>query len=409
MFKSYIVSIIGFLLGVGVFVFAQLYTKAYSNEDLKQGYSFNAATIEQKLLGKTLEEVSERYLAPESLKKQKGKGNMIARYENIKIFTRGEKTIINGMDITYKNGVAASIKYDEPRKNKDAIFANYSPLAFFFMDKEFLTKDQEVINTKKAEKWQIPLLILFLVFLVNIPFLLSWPLATLMAKKIGGGVSVFLALVLWLALYWIYLGIAAYAIGTAMLFLILGGIWILIALGAFARAVRPVYSAPSGYGPSSYDPSDYDTSSSSSGPAPSYQPPLKPKTDDPAVQHLQNLGALLSLSYAGKLPVDAKTNVIGDIATREQVDIESFKYAMNNITLEAPKHVSGQRKMQFIDDIATIVACETSFSNPFLGAAVMIAEHYGLDSNQFLGRVKTIARTKYQRNFPDDYTVVDNQ
>ena len=215
---------------------------------------------------------------------------MVARYENIKIFTRGEKTIIEGMDITYRNGVAASIKYDEPRKNKDAIFANYSPLAFFFMDKEFLAKDQEVVNTKKAEKWQIPLLILLLVFLVNIPFLLSWPLATLMAKKIGGGVSVFLALVLWLALYWMYLGIAAYAIGTAMIFLILGGIWILIALGAFARAVRPVYTAPSGY-----DPSDYDTSSSSSGPASSYQPPLQPKTDSPAVQHLQNLAALLSL------------------------------------------------------------------------------------------------------------------
>lgn len=404
MFKSYIVSIIGFLLGVGVIVYAQLYTKAYSNEDLKQGYSFNAASIEQKLLGKTLEEVSEQYLAPESLKKQKGKGNMVARYENIKIFTRGEKTIINGMDITYKNGVAASIKYDEPRKSKDAIFANYSPLAFFFMDKEFLTKDQEVINTKKAEKWQIPLLILLLVFLVNIPFLLSWPLAILMAKKIGGGVSVFLALVLWLALYWIYLGIAAYAIGTAMIFLILGGIWILIALGAFARAARPVYSTPSGY-----DPSDYDTSSPSSGPAPSYQPPLKPKTDDPAVQHLQNLAALLSLSYAGKLPVDAKTALISDIATREQVDIESFKYAMNNITLEAPKHVSGQRKMQFIDDIAAILACETSFSNPFFGAAVMIAEHYGLESNQFLGRVKTIAKMKYQRDFPGDYTVIDNQ
>ena len=404
MFKSYIVSFIGFLLGVGVIIYAQLYTKAYSNEDLKQGYSFNAASIEQKLLGKTLEEVSEQYLAPESLKKQKGKGNMIARYENIKIFTRGEKTIINGMDITYKNGVAASIKYDEPRKSKDAIFANYSPLAFFFMDKEFLTKDQEVINTKKAEKWQIPLLILLLVFLVNIPFLLSWPLATLMAKKIGGGVSVFLALVLWLALYWIYLGIAAYAIGTAMIFLILGGVWILIALGAFARAARPVYSAPSGY-----DSSGYDTSSPSSGPAPSYQPPLKPKTDDPAVQHLQNLAALLSLSYAGKLPVDAKTDIIGDIATREQVDIESFKYAMNNISLDAPKHVSGQRKMQFIDDIATIVACETSFSNSFLGAAIIIAEHYGLESNQFLGRVKAIAKMKYQRDFPGDYTVIDNQ
>lgn len=404
MFKSYIVSIIGFLLGVGVIVYAQLYTKAYSNEDLKQGYSFNAASIEQKLLGKTLEEVSEQYLAPESLKKQKGKGNMIARYENIKIFTRGEKTIIEGMDITYKNGVAASIKYDEPRKNKDAIFANYSPLAFFFMDKEFLTKDQEVINTKKAEKWQVPLLILLLVFLVNIPFLLSWPLATLMAKKIGGGVSVFLVLVLWLALYWIYLGIAAYAIGTAMIFLILGGVWILIALGAFSRATRPVYSAPSGY-----DSSGYDTSSPSSGPASSYQPPLKPKTDDPAVQHLQNLAALLSFSYAGKLPVDTKTDIISDIATREQVDIESFKYAMNNISLDAPKHVSGQRKMQFIDDIATIVACETSFSNPFLGGAVMIAEHYGLESNQFLGRVKAIAKMKYQRDFPGDYTVIDNQ
>ena len=401
MFKSYIVSIIGFLLGVGAIIYAGIYTNYFEPDNVKQTYVFNAKTIELKLIGKTSEEIAENYLPPVSVKKLKGQGNQIAHYEDIKIFTRHEKTVVESMDITFKKNVAESIKYGEAHKNRDASFANASPLAFWLMDKELFTKGKEVIESEQAEKWQIPLLLLLLVFLVNLPFLLTWPLATLMAKKMDD-VAFFLIAPLWLLLYWIYLGIAAYAIGTAMVFLILGGIWLLIAMRAFYRAVdTPVYSGSTG----GYSGSSYGSGSSSSSGS-SYQPPKQPITETVEVRHFENLSALFTIAQMDKLPQDKIMQTISDIGLREKIDMDAFKYAVAHPSLEIPLGVTGSRKMQFVDDIAQVITCQTTISDKFLSVGLSFAEKYGLDTDQFSGRLRSVAYSKYQRKFPTDYDFI---
>ena len=393
MFKSYIVSIIGFLLGVGAIIYAGIYTNYEEPENVKQTYVFNAGSIEQKLLGKTPEEISEKYLAPVSTKKLKGKGNQVSHYENIKIFTRHEKTVVETLDITFRNGVAESLKYGEPRKNKDASFANASPLAFWLMDKEIFTKGSEVIKAEQAEKWQIPLLLLLLVFLVNLPFLLTWPLATLMAKKMDDA-AFFLIAPLWLLLYWVYLGIAAYAFGTAMLFLILGGIWLLIAMRAFYRTVdTSVYSGSTG---------GYSGSSYGSGTGSTY-------VSQDVCNHIGNLWILVRLCSLADIDPKKRMDFLADIATRERVATSTFKGIINNPTLSDPKPVSNSLKEEFLDDLAGILLCDTTFSDVQSGYAFTVSEVYGEKREKFIGRMITYARTELGKQFPEDYTVVESK
>ena len=390
MFKSYIVSIIGFLLGVGAIVYAGIYTNYVEPDNVRQTCVFSSKTINQKLIGKTPEEISEKYLAPVSTKKLKGKGNQISHYENVRIFTRHEKTVVETLDITFQNGVAESLKYGEPRKNKDASFANASPLAFWLMDKEIFTKGSEVIKAEQAEKWQIPLLLLLLVFLVNLPFLLTWPLATLMAKKMDDA-AFFLIAPLWLLLYWIYLGIAAYAIGTAMVFLVLGGIWLLIAMRAFYRAVdTPVYSGSTG---------GYSGSSSGSGSSSSY-------VSQDVRNHLGNLWILVQLCSLADIDPQKRMEFLAKIATRERAATPNFKEILSNAKMSDPKPVSNARKEEFLDDLAGILLCDTTFSDVQSGYAFTVSEVYGEEIEKFTGRMITYARTELGYQFPEDYTVV---
>ena len=392
MFRSYIASIIGFLLGVGTLLYAGLFTEDVDPDNVKQEYSFNSASIHQKLIGKTLEEITEQYLPPTSVKAQKGKGNMVAHYEGIKIFTRGEKTLVYDMDITFKQGWANSISYGKPTVNWDAKIANASPLAFFLMDKEVFTKHYDVVTPKTAEKWQIPLLLLLLVILVNFPFLLTWPLATLMAKKMNDSVAFFLIAILWGVLYWVYLGIAAYAFGTALMFLILGGIWYLYALRKFYRTVHPVTYSSS----SSYD-SSYDSGSGST------------YVGQDVRSHIGNLWILVQLCSFADIDPKKRMDFLADIATRERVSTPDFKEIINNATLSEPKHVSNSRKEEFLDDLAGVLVCDTTFSDAQSGYAFTVAEAYGEKREKFIGRMITYARTELGKQFPEDYTVVESK
>ena len=408
MFKSYLASIVGFLLAAGTIVYAGLYTRFADQGNVRDTYVFNSKSIEQKLAGKTIEEITELYLPPVSVKTMKGKGNMVARYEDIKIFTRGEKSIVKGMTVTYKNGKADSFQYDEPTKDRDAGLANASPLAFFLMDKEILTKHQEPINSVKAEKWQIPIMLLLLVILANLPFFLTWPLSTMMAKKMDGNLAIIMVPLMWLLLYWIYLGIAAYAIGTAMIVVVLGAMWLLIAFVALTRTlVRPVRARTP---KPSYEES-YPPSAPRQKQARAPQPPRKPQRDprkDEAVEHLRNVAAFLSLAQQNKMPVENINVLISDIATRENVDIESFKYAMANPSLEVGKHLSASRKQQFIDDLIELLVCEQTIGTLQIGLVMLLCgEKY--HSEDYKDRIRDIALNKYHRNFMDDYTVIQNE
>ena len=387
MFKSYILSIIGLLLGVGALAFVFVYQKGLEPENTKYNCAFNAASIEGKIIGNKLDDLSAKYLPPVSVKKKAGKGNLVAHYEDIKIFTRGEKTIIREMDVTYKDSVATEIAYGEPHKAMDARIVNASPLSFILMDLEIFTRDKESVTTQKAKSGEVVLLLLWLVLMANLPFLLTWPLATFVAKKVEYPMSAVIMLPLWLVLYWIFYGIAAYAIGTAMLLIVLGAIWLLIALKTFHRAIAP-----------EPEPEPYD-----------YQEPSNPGSDynrnaDPArvqdyVYHVQNLAVVVTMASYAKNVSEARAEFLTKIAMREGIGIDLFNKALSSPTLNIHQPQDPSLKEEFIDNFAKILLCDSSFSTVQLGAAMTLAKGFGITEDDFGARLRSLAQSVYHRDF----------
>ena len=387
MFKSYILSIIGLLLGVGALAFIYIYRSGLEPENTKYDCSFNSATIEGKIVGLKLDDVSAKYLAPASLKKKAGRGNYIAHYDNVKIFTRGEKAIVWDMDVTYKDSVATAITLGDPHTNMDARVANASPLSFTLMNLEIFTRSKEAANTQKAEKWQVVLMILWLVLMANLPFLLTWPLATLAAKKIEAPWSALLVIPMWLVLYWIFYGIAAYAIGTAMLLIVLGVMWLLIALRAFHKAIAP-----------EPEPVPYEYEEPSNPGSGSTNSPDSARFQD-YVYHVQNLAVIVTMASYAKNVSEARAEFLTKIAMREGIGIDLFNKALSSPTMVIHQPSDPSLKDVFIDNFAKILLCDSSFSTVQLGAAITMAEGFGITDDEFGNRLMSIASSVYHREY----------
>ncbi|MBQ9410000.1 MAG: hypothetical protein IJU21_00145 [Bacteroidales bacterium] len=387
MFKSYILSFLGMLLGVGALVFIYIYRNGLEPENTKYSCAFNSATVESKIIGLKLDDVSEKYLAPISVKKKAGKGNMVAHYEDVKILTRGEKTIVWDMDVTYKDSVATAITLGEPHTNMDARFANASPFSFTLMNLELFTRSKESVNTQKAKPWQVILMVIWLVLMANLPFLLTWPLATLAAKKIEAPWSALVVIPMWLVLYWIYYGIAAYAIGTAMLLLVLGVMWLLIALRAFHKAIRPEPE------PQPYQPED------SSNPGSDYNNNADSARFQDYVYHVQNLAVIVTMASYAKNVSEERAKFLTNIAMKEGIGIDLFNKALSSPTMVIHQPSDPSLKDVFIDNFAKILLCDSSFSTVQLGAAITMAEGFGLTDDEFGQRLVSIASSVYHREY----------
>ena len=389
MFKSYILSIIGVLLGVGAIAFVYKLSKDVEPENIRYICSFNSATIENRIIGQKLDVLSEKYLPPVSVKKKAGRGNMVAHYEDVKIFTRGAEGIIRQMDVTYKDSVATEIVYGEPRKNMDAKIVNASPLALVLIDHEIFTKNKETTEKHKATTPETIMILIWLLLMSNLPFLFTWPLATFAAKKMEYPWNALLVVSVWLLLYWIYLGIAAYAIGTAVLFLVIDAIWLFLAMKFFFRIVKPepvpTYSSPS----DSYDSGSGRDSSSNANPA---------RLQD-YTYHLQNLAVIASLAAYAKNVSEERAKFITNIATKEGIGIDLFNKALSSPTMVIHQPSDPSLKDVFIDNFAKILLCDSSFSTVQLGAAITMAEGFGITDDEFGNRLMSIASSVYHRDY----------
>ena len=398
MFKSYVLSIVGMLLGVGALVFIYIYRDKLEPENAKYNCVFNSATLESKIIGLKLDDVSEKYLAPASVKtvkKKGGKKDILAHYEDVKIFTRGEKTVVREMDVTYQDSVATAITLGEPHATKDASIANFSPLAFTLIDAEIFTRSKETVNTEKAQKWQAVLLILWLIVMANLPFFLTWPLATWAAKKLDTPWGALLMIPLWLVLYWIYFGIASYAIGTAMLFVVLGIIWLLIAMRAFSKATHPVPEP-------TFSPT-YQSGRSNTASRNTINPTRRQQD---YYCHIQNLAMISAAASFAKNESETRYQFIVDIAMREELELERFKQAINSPTIKACQPSNPALRQEFIDNIAKILLCDTTFSTIQLGIAKTLTMGLGVSDDDFHDLVKRIASNVYHREL-SSYNILE--
>ena len=388
MFKSYILSIIGVLLGVGAIAFVYKLSKDVEPDNIRYICSFNSATIENRIIGQKLDVLSEKYLPPVSVKKKAGRGNMVAHYEDVKIFTRGAEGIIRQMDVTYKDSVATEIVYGEPRKNMDAKIVNASPLALVLIDHEIFTKNKETTEKHKATTPETIMILIWLLLMSNLPFLFTWPLATFAAKKMEYPWNALLVISLWLLLYWIYLGIAAYAIGTAVLFLVIDAIWLFLAMKSFFRMVKPEPV------PTYSDPADYE-----GDPRRDYNENADPARVQDYIYHIQNLAAIVSLAAYAKNVSEARAEFLTKMAMREGIGINLFNKALSSPTLEVHQPSTPALKKEFIDNLAKIILCDNSYSTVQLGAAITVAQGLGMDDKDFGLLLIDTANNVYHRDY----------
>lgn len=404
MFRSYIPSLIGFVAGIGIIVYMfAIYPKSIEPDNIEYGCTFNAMTMENKLIGKTYTEISQKYLPPVSVKSKGRKGNMNARYENLRIFTKGENTISYGMNITYKDSVATDLVIDEPSKSKDAFFVNAMPLSYLLIDMEFMTRDRSPLNNSSAKGWQIPLLLLFGLLLINLPFLLLWPLTTYIVNKTEAPWANIFPLLLWLVGYWLYIGIVAYSNGSAILFVVLGVIWIIVAdiilNGSVDQAdLSHIHNTA---GPrvlnttTTYTPVSNNSGGGSNTSGPVYATCLS---------HISNLAAVLGTSK-GHQSME-RASVVATFAQKHGIDMNDFDTAIGKGTVDVTVPSNKTLYNEFRDNIARILLCDATMNNLQLGVAAKMLESYGIDRDSLSGFLDGISQKEYGRTFPGDYNIV---
>lgn len=240
MYKSYILSIVGFLAGIAAVVYlASFYQKDRPDEDYEISFVFNKATIGSKLAGKTYDQVAQEFLpATEVLEKNARKlnsGNFSARYDKVKVFSKGSKDVIRSMTLEYKDSVVVKIALGEPTPSKDAKWVNLSPLSYKMMDWGWGTRDRELKDKDSAKGWQIPVFLLLLLILVLLPFFFLWPLGVWLVKKMEGlGVVIYVAVLL--VALWLFDGFIAYSNGSTVLFLVLQAVALAITIRSMGKA-----------------------------------------------------------------------------------------------------------------------------------------------------------------------------
>lgn len=388
MFRNYVVAIIGAAIAVVTLVAVGIYQATLDPENTKYDCAFNSASIERKIIGKRADYVAQRYLPPVSAKKKSGKGNFVAHYDDVAIFTRGEKTVVHGMDITYADSVATAISFSEPVKSKDAAILNACPLCFKLIDAEFMTKTKGTVETKKAPKGMIPLAILLLFILSNIPFLLLWPFSTWLIKK-EVPMGALIAIVSWLLLYWIYIGILAYSNGTAILFLVLAVIWVAIAAGKILSS-RPADD----YVP---EVEDYEEDI----------PDADADTDD-YLDHVSNLAIVLALAGLGKNPSQNRAMLVADIANRHHLPADKFQTVLEKPDMQVNMPRNESLKAEFIENFCKILLCDTSFSDVQFGAVMTMVKGLGITEDEAQGALAYVAKTYYGKAL-SDYTILKTQ
>ncbi|MBO4605373.1 MAG: hypothetical protein J5667_02375 [Bacteroidales bacterium] len=233
MYKSYWLSLLFCLLTLGIVGYTRIDDardkEAGKDQTVKYSVVFNAATLEQKIIGLPYDEITKRYEPAEKITGKKKSGYFSAHYTDLQIFTKGEEHIVRDMTVQFKNGIAASLKLDkaDERESLCAKVLNLNPLAFKMIDTEFGTREVAVMkgNAEGALKYLVIIAgILFILLVGAGGFFIIWPLLTLIVKKIGGWGARVLGLALVLGISWLWFPFVAYSMDNIGLYLGVGGL-----------------------------------------------------------------------------------------------------------------------------------------------------------------------------------------
>ena len=420
MYKSYILSITGCLLTIAVVAFFACFKdQGHPAEDYQYSCVFNQASMDGKLMGKSYDYVTEHYLPAKEIKgKKKKAGQFQAVYENIKVFSKGSRDVVRDMTLDYQDSVVVKIALGEAKPSKDARWLNLSPLSFQFMDWEVLTQQKNLKEKGKNKWWQLPILLVVFLMLVNFPLLVLWPVGVLIIKKWGNGIAIAGVLLLNVFALWLFDGIAAYADGSVGLFLFCQAITLIIMYRSMKKAL-PVHACAS----SSY------SSRPTVSPKPYKSAPVSPTPAQKRLMtHISNLSWLMTAkndkSEGARTQkrieaIEAVNNRYPGLLTRGQ-----FEKALSSPSLDYIVPNDEAIKKEYAKDFLRLLACDTSVPITFYQAlmAMQFMREMGDESvpdlttldktttdfvmliSQISNRVQSIGFTEY--GYHHNYTCV---
>ena len=399
MYKNYILAFLGFAAGLAMVIFFTcFYNQDRPEEDFEITCVFNKATIGDKLAGKTFNDISRQYMPATSVTAPKGKkvpaGNFQARYENVKVFSKGSKDVVHGLTMEFKDSVVTKISLDEAKPSKDARWVNLSPLSYKFIDWEWGTRIKELKENEKAKGWQIPLLLLLGLLLLLLPFLFLWPLGVWLVRSMEG-LGIVLYFLVTLLVLWLYDGFIAYSNGSTIVFVVVQAVALLITLNSMSKAIRGA-SAPT------YSQSGMSGSSSNGRCSKSEY-----------IGHLCNL-AFLMASYGpdnkqdpasekrARVVVDSMSRYGIKLSTDEFQSCMSHPRDTNNVSVPSNPAI----RAEFVEDFFRLLASDETIPITAIKLAVVkiFADKLGesMELPDIMKRVVEVAKNEFGYTFTGD-------
>ena len=362
-------------------------------ETLKYSVVFNSGSIESKIVGKHYNEITKRYLPPTEVTQGRKRGTFTAKYDRLRVFTKGDSHVINGMTVNFKDSVATALTLDSPseKSTMDAKVINLNPLTFSLIDAEIGTR--EVTSDDRAKLWEIPLLLVILLVFAAVMgagwiFLVS-PLVVL-CRRLGAFGKV-LSIIVLAAAAWMWYPFVAYCQDAVGLYLVVGILALVFLPRLLSDRDKPVSAKP--------------RPASSSGSPDSYGG----VTYDKRYRHLENLVKLvffisipwedfmadyrpLLRTIAGRLGVSSNEleRMIGRCSPSDPDDPESRSI---HIEVVVPW---GYLKKEYAEDFVRIIACRDTMLTPSaIDFLFDVMDSYGLSRSDFLARVNEIGRREF--------------
>ena len=403
MYRNYLVPIIFCVLTLGVVGFFTFYVETPDPErETEYDVVFNSATLEQKIIGLSYDEIVSRYEPAEKITGKQKSGYFSAHFDDLRIYTRGEDHIVRGMTVQFKKGAAVSVKLDKPdeKESMGAYLLNHNPLVWPMIDAEIGTRDVTVHKGSAEGILKYLLLIAGILYILLTGaggFFIIWPLLTLIVKKIGGWGARVLGLALVLAISWLWFPFVAYSMDNIGLFMGVGGFVELIGLIGLLTGTRkhvPVYSGSS----------SSSSSSSYSPPSPSaywgrYQIRVPREL---AMNHVELLWYLLIADP----DTDTAWNLHTDISNQLHISDDDYGVAIqkstpDDYTPSVMKPVYDVHRREFVKDYCRIILDgKTMLKASVLYKAAELAVALGVEMQDFLDTVKYIAENEYHLSQP---------
>lgn len=382
MFRSYILSGICAAMALALIGYAIFFSpREKEGEEVEYEVAFNSESIGEKIIGKRVEEIAEAYLPPKEVSRKR-RNTFQATYENVRIYTPGENTVVRSMTVDFADSLATAVQLGESSASFDAKILNTLPFLFKCIDAEIATREVTVHKGTATGFTKFLILVFGLLLLAVISFagsFIVWPLLLVMLDRSKAIFAFFAGAVLIVAANWLYFGFLAYSQGGIKGFLIVGGIFAVIMIW---KVFKEAF----------IEADDYSHLHAPSAPT---QPSGPYVTSQLAMNHMRNLAMIIRIqSSAGVPPSQKRAEALVNVCQRLNLSSENFQYCLNNPQAGEIVVPSQAIREQFVKDIVNIVAADNPIPKESAAIGSMYASRLGVERDDYLRMIDEEGRRR---------------